>query len=239
MANELEFIINNRSLRGIDTTTNAEFFSVFIDQFKWKRDKAGVFSFYNSIEIVNSFGAENLNLLGVNQDPLTGEQSGSSAWYFNNVIDPDTGIKFVSSDIMATWLGTNTGFFFNPNPSVTSIAVSTDATLTGDGTVGDPLSVVPSGGGGGTSPTLRNISATDTFATTEETLNCTSGTFTVNLPTAVGIQGTTFTLVNSGTGVITLDGNGTETINGSLTIDIKRNKLSRTVQSDGSNWIII
>ena len=93
-----------------------------------------------------------------------------------------------------------------------------------------------SGGGG---PSLRNVSATATFSTANETINCTANTFTVNLPTAVGIQGTTYTLVNSGTGTITLDPNGTETINGSLTIDVKRQYVSRTVQSDGTNWIII
>jgi hypothetical protein len=94
-------------------------------------------------------------------------------------------------------------------------------------------------GGGGFSPSLRNVSSTDTFSTDGETINCTSGTFTINLPTAVGIRGTTFTLVNSGTGIITLDPNGTETINGSLTIDIKKQYLSRTLQSNGTNWIII
>ncbi len=91
----------------------------------------------------------------------------------------------------------------------------------------------------GGSTTLRNITTTDTFSTPNETLNCTSGTFTVNLPTAVGIQGVVYTLVNSGTGIITLDANGTETINGSETIEIKKQYVSRTVQSDGSNWIII
>lgn len=94
-------------------------------------------------------------------------------------------------------------------------------------------------GGGGGGASLRNVSATNTFATANETINCTSGTFTINLPTAVGIQGTTYTLVNSGTGTITLDANGTETINGSDTIDIKKQYISRAVQSDGTNWIII
>ena len=95
-----------------------------------------------------------------------------------------------------------------------------------------------SNGSGGGSPTLRNVTATDTFTTAEETINCTANTFTVNLPTAVGIQGTTYTLVNSGTGTITLDGNGTETINGSLTLNLLQYQ-SRVVQSDGANWIII
>ena len=95
------------------------------------------------------------------------------------------------------------------------------------------------GGGGGGSPTLRNVSVTDTFSAANETINCTANTFIVNLPTAVGIQGTTYTLVNSGTGIITLDANTSETINGSLTIDLKRQYTSRTVQSDNANWIII
>ena len=99
------------------------------------------------------------------------------------------------------------------------------------------LTINATGGGGGAS--LRNVTSTDTFATANETINCTSGTFTINLPTAVGIQGDIFTLVNSGTGNITLDPNGTETINGSLTILIKKQYVSRTVQSDGANWVVI
>ena len=98
------------------------------------------------------------------------------------------------------------------------------------------VGLVASGGGGGLS--LRNVSSTDTFATANETINCTANTFIVNLPTAIGIQGTTYTLVNSGSGTITLDANGTETINGSLTIDLVQ-YVSRTVQSDNTNWIII
>tara|TARA_R110000822_G_scaffold37030_3_gene103920 strand:- start:2620 stop:3327 length:708 start_codon:yes stop_codon:yes gene_type:complete len=91
----------------------------------------------------------------------------------------------------------------------------------------------------GIGSTLRNVSSADAFATDNETVNCTNGTFTVTLPTAVGIQGTIFTLVNSGTGQITLDPNGTETINGSLTIVLRRQYISRTVQSDGTNWVVI
>jgi len=115
--------------------------------------------------------------------------------------------------------------------------------LDGSQGVGKVLTSDASGNGtwqaaGGTGPSLRNVTSTDTFATANETINCTSGTFTVNLPTAVGIQGTTYTLVNSGVGVITLDGNGAETIQGSATVDLTT-QISIRVQSDGTNWIII
>jgi hypothetical protein len=91
-----------------------------------------------------------------------------------------------------------------------------------------------------TTPTfsLRNVTATTVFATASETVNCLSGSFTVDLPTAVGIQGTRYTLVNSGIGVITLDGNGTETINGNATITLTQ-YVSRTVQSNGTSWTIV
>ena len=53
--------------------------------------------------------------------------------------------------------------------------------------------------------TLINTAVTTTFVNANETINCTAGTFSVNLPTAVGIQGRVYILVNSGTGVITLE----------------------------------
>jgi len=90
--------------------------------------------------------------------------------------------------------------------------------------------------GGGA--TLRNVSATDTFGTANETINCTANTFAVNLPTAALIQGTTYTLVNSGIGIITLTPAVGEFINGSATITLTQ-YVSRTVQSDGTDWIII
>tara|TARA_R100001244_G_scaffold131366_1_gene104516 strand:+ start:731 stop:1237 length:507 start_codon:yes stop_codon:yes gene_type:complete len=123
MANELEFIINKRSFRAIDTTTKVEYFSVFVDQFKWRRDDVGNFTFFNSSQTVNAYGAENLNRLGINQDPITGKQTGTGLWLFSNVLDPSTGVKFASADIMAAWLGDNTGFFFNPS-SITVDGIS-------------------------------------------------------------------------------------------------------------------
>jgi len=85
---------------------------------------------------------------------------------------------------------------------------------------------------------LINISALHTAVVTNQVINCTANSFTVTLPTAVGITGKSFTIKNSGTGVITIDADGTETIDGSLTQSLNQYH-SRTVISDGTNWIII
>lgn len=87
---------------------------------------------------------------------------------------------------------------------------------------------------------FKYVAKTATYTATIDdfTIDCTSGTFTVNLPTAVGITGRIYVIKNSGVGVITLDADGTETIDG-LTTQTIISLASLTVQSNGANWIII
>ena len=77
-----------------------------------------------------------------------------------------------------------------------------------------------------------------TVTTADKIVNATSGTFTITLPTAVGITGQEFVIKNSGSGVVTVDGNSTETIDGATTVDLNQYD-SITVVSDGANWIVI
>ena len=70
-------------------------------------------------------------------------------------------------------------------------------------------------------------------------VDCTTGTFTVTLPTADGIVGKQFVVKNSGTGVITVDGDGSETIDGALTFILSTKGESIWVVSDGANWKVI
>jgi hypothetical protein len=85
----------------------------------------------------------------------------------------------------------------------------------------------------------RSVTATYTIDATDYTVNCTSNTFTVNLPTAVGIAGRIYIIKNSGTSTtITVDANGTETIDGLLTQTITT-PLALKLQSTGSGWIIL
>ena len=133
-----------------------------------------------------------------------------------------------------------------PNSAATGdVIVATSANNYDNLTPGTAGDVLTSNGAGvqpsyqtPLSPTLINTAVTTTFVNPNETINCISGTFAVNLPSANSIQGTTFTLVNSGTGVITLTPAATDFINGALTVTLTQ-YVSRTVQSDGANWIII
>ena len=93
-------------------------------------------------------------------------------------------------------------------------------------------------GGGGVINGYTAVSSTYTVDLTDYIINCTANTFTVNLPTAVGYNGLTFVIKNSGSGVITVDPSGSQTIDGSTTRTLIQYESIKIV-SDGSNWIII
>lgn len=78
-----------------------------------------------------------------------------------------------------------------------------------------------------------------TVSATDFTIDCTTGTFTVTLPTAVGIQGRQHVIKNSGTGVITVATTSAQTIDGASTLSLSMQWQSVTLQSTGSNWIIL
>jgi len=67
--------------------------------------------------------------------------------------------------------------------------------------------------------TFPYVEVTSTYTVTSDdyAVEATSGTFTINLPTAVGIKGKIYQIKNSGSGVITVDANGGQTIDGQTT----------------------
>lgn len=80
--------------------------------------------------------------------------------------------------------------------------------------------------------------ATYTVTSSDYLVNCTSGTFTVNLVTAVGIAGRAFIIKNSGVGTdeITVDAAGAELIDGALTATVATTATLRLF-STGAAWI--
>lgn len=61
---------------------------------------------------------------------------------------------------------------------------------------------------------------------------------TITLPTAVGITGRSYNVKNTGSGVVVIDGNGSETIDGVLTQSLNQWDAV-TIVSNGTGWIII
>ena len=83
-------------------------------------------------------------------------------------------------------------------------------------------------------------SANFTLTTNDFTVNCTSNSFTLTLPTAVGCTGRIYNLKNVGTGIITIATTSSQTIDGTATGILTLIQYDNLmVQSDGANWIII
>ena len=89
-----------------------------------------------------------------------------------------------------------------------------------------------------TLPAYKAITGTYTIVNSDSIIECTSGTFTATLPTAIGIAGKTYNIKNSGTGLITIEGTSSQTIDRLLTIALSQDE-NLTVASNGADWIIL
>jgi hypothetical protein len=100
------------------------------------------------------------------------------------------------------------------------------------------------GTGGSSGYTISNKTSnyTETATSGEIVLTCdaSSAAFTVTLATtASNTSKVTIKKVDSSANTITIDGNGTQTIDGALTIQLAAQYESVTLVTDGSNWFII
>ena len=75
--------------------------------------------------------------------------------------------------------------------------------------------------------------------TADDVVILADGTFTLTIPAAAGIEGKVYYIKNIGSGIITIDGNANETIEGELTIELVDKYESVTLISDGSNLHIL
>lgn len=87
---------------------------------------------------------------------------------------------------------------------------------------------------------LVNVDSAYTALTTDYTVNATANSFAITLPTAVGDQGKVYVIKNSGAGTISVNTTSGQTIDGNASGVITLSQYEGlTVQSDGTNWIII
>lgn len=89
-------------------------------------------------------------------------------------------------------------------------------------------------------PVSKSATFTASLAEHAYLCNASGGAFTANLPTAVGNAGKEFVFkkTDSSANAITLDPNGSETINGDATVLLENQHETAIVYSDGSGWHI-
>lgn len=136
-----------------------------------------------------------------------------------------------------------------PNGKTTNIQMAdssaSDLSFTLPNTTGSSGNTLTTDGSGNLSwvalgtNTLPYTAKTSTYSitTSDYMINCTSGTFTVTLPTAVGVTGRVYTIKNSGTGIITIATTSAQTIDGASTQTVAT-LASYQLMSNGANWIL-
>ena len=92
--------------------------------------------------------------------------------------------------------------------------------------------------GGSLALGYRATSSLRTLDETDYTVECITNSFTLTLPTSIGITGRVYNIKNSGTGTITVATTSSQLIDG-LTTQIVLTGNNMQVQSNGTNWIII
>jgi hypothetical protein len=91
---------------------------------------------------------------------------------------------------------------------------------------------------GGVTFPYTGVTDNCTIGSNEYLINAPSGTFTITLPTAVGISGKQYIIKNSGNGVVTLNTLSSQTIDVSTSLTLTQNDTVEVI-SDGSNWKIV
>ena len=95
--------------------------------------------------------------------------------------------------------------------------------------------------GGVVAITTKTTNYTATHADTVILCDATAGAFTITLPTTVGIKGKVYYIkkIDVTANAVTIDPDGTETIDDNLTLDLAFQYDSPMIVGDNTNWWIL
>ena len=193
----------------------------------------GIFGFANTGSGVG--GATNNGGKGVYGQAQS--VTGGIGVYGESIIATGTGIGISGAALQAAT--TNIGGKFVATGGTNNYAIIVPS-ASGSVGIGNsaPTSTLDVSGG---SFALNYVAKTGTYTITasDYTIDCTSNTFTVTLPTAASITGRIYVIKNSGAGTITIATTSSQTIDGVTTQTLSTQYSSYTVQSNGANWIIL
>lgn len=197
----------------------------------------------------------------INQTQLTNQLSASSAAGFSTTSTTSNAISVAGTNL--TFTTADSGKAFSPGSplriartsdpaaqymdaictsySSTTLMVTTTA-ATGAGTFSD-WTISVAGGPDVTLATMLRATKTGAYVVTTDDngylIDCTSGTFTVTLPAAATTgAGFNIRVINSGTGVVTVDGDGSETIDGRTTESLQQYQYLHLFCT-GTAWLIL
>lgn len=117
-------------------------------------------------------------------------------------------------------------------PNARSITSDSTITIT-DGGAGSTLTL-------SVSALQPYVAVTGTYgiAVTDDIVHCSNGPYTITLPAASGLQGKIYQIKNTGVGAVTIDADGSELIDGSLTLILMQYDAA-TLACTGTEWIIL
>lgn len=171
-----------------------------------------------------------------------GAASSNRAGYFYAFTSGGTPTINTGGEFTATGTATtNIGGSFSASSGTNNYAIIVPAS---GGSVGignsAPTSLLHVSGSFSAGYVAKTANYTATIA--DYTINCTANTFQVTLPTAVGIAGRLYVITNSGAGTITVGTTSSETFANVVATPTTLTMAavgSRTVQSDGANWLLL
>lgn len=161
--------------------------------------------------------------------------------------------SLISVNIVAPYITMQNGVLVLPaSPSQIPLSVQGRAGQTGDllqalNSLAAVLAGVTTAGevyGSGFAGALRSVSAATSFTTADDTIlaSAASAAFAVTLPAAASVKsGREFSLkkMDNSANAVTLTTNGTDTIEGAVSVALTTQYSYRTVRSDGvSQWLI-
>lgn len=114
-------------------------------------------------------------------------------------------------------------------------------TVSGDGTLDTATGALTVSKIGSVPVSSKYVAKTGAYGVgaSDFVVDATSGTFTVTLPTAVGVAGKQYCIKNSGTGIITVATTSAQTIDGAATFILSVQYEAVWVISNGANWVVI
>ena len=113
-----------------------------------------------------------------------------------------------------------------PTPAANKIPISEDDGFLADGWIH------------GNYATVTVVSGDTTLDSTHAIVLVSAGA-TISLPTAVGVAGRLYNVVRTGTGLVTIQPDGAETISGDTPLVLTSQWDSVVFVSDGTNWVLL